>query len=969
MKKPRRRPPSRIPSATYRLQLNEKFPLRDAIALVPYLDSLGISDLYLSPVLMARPGSVHCYDVTDHSLINPELGTMQDLEALSAELERRGMSIILDVVPNHMCVAHPSNKWWWDVLENGPSSAYASYFDIDWNPPKAELANKVLLPVLGDQYGKVLEAGQLRVAYSAGAFTVSYYETAYPAAPASWRFILEPALMRLRERAGDSEDPRITELESILTALSYLPSRTEADPDRQRERYREKEVIKRRLSDLTGNYPEVQACIDDSINRINGREGEPNSFDRLDEMLADQPYRLSYWRVAADEINYRRFFDINDLGAIRVEDPPVFQAVHAVVMDLIRRGIVKGLRVDHPDGLFEPARYFEELQQAAAAATGADAESPPLFVTAEKILIGAEELRPWAIEGTTGYGFLNQLNGVFVDPDRRDTFLRLYRAVAEPPAASFVPLLEECKRLILRFSMSSELNVLARRLDRISEQHRWYRDFTLENLRDALAEVITCFPVYRTYATPSYPADAEDVRHIDTAIAIARKRNPSTSASVFEFIRSLMVFEYPPGLSEDQIAECQTFAMKLQQITGQVMAKGLEDTAHYRYFPLASLNEVGGEPVVWGVRDSEFHIKAKIRQRDWPHALVATSTHDTKRGEDVRARLNVLSEIPVEWFEAVRRWSAMNAPHRTRLAGTVVPGANEEYLLYQTLVGTWPVTAMDESARADFAGRIHLYMEKAIREAKLNTSWINPSQTYEGLVRRFVEHLLDPAQSAEFQRDFAEFVERVSRAGLFNSLSQVVLKTASPGVPDFYQGSELVELNLVDPDNRRPVDYVRRRELLREYASAIDRAPGDLVRQALTDPYGGCVKMLVTSRLLQFRRLHHAVFSEGSYAPLRIRGPRKKHCVAFARMLNGRAVIAAAGRFFHTLLPLGDPPVASVWGDTSVVLHRLIKPGRYRDVISGRAVVIKAANGKHELPLAELFSDLPVAVLSGDEVA
>lgn len=906
---------------------------------------------------MARPGSSHGYDVTDHAQLNPEIGTMEDLEALSAELQKHGMSILLDVVPNHMCVSDSTNRWWWDVLESGPSSPYASYFDIDWAPPKEELANKVLLPVLGDQFGRILEAREIRVGFTSGAFTISYWEHQYPAAPRSWRFVLEPALQSLRQRGLASDDPQVTELESILTALSYLPPTTETDRDRIRERQREKEVIKRRLADLVGAHPQVQACIDESVAAINGVEGDPASVDRLEEMLNQQAYRLCFWRVAADEVNYRRFFDINDLGAIHVEDPAVFEPVHAVAMDLIKRGIVKGLRVDHPDGLYDPARYFADIQRAFQSATGAAAEDAPILVVAEKILVGEEELRPWAIQGTTGYGFLNFLNGLFVDPARKDTFLRLYRTLTAT-YASPEDLLFECKRLILKVSMSGELNMLARRLDLISEQHRWYRDFTLENLRDALSEVITSFPVYRTYLTPDTAVDPEDLRHIDTAIETAKRRNPAMSESVFDFIRGVMLFEHPPSLSEEQIAERQAFAMRLQQITGQVMAKGLEDTAHYRFFPLASLNEVGGEPGSWGVREGVFHSKARIRLASWPNAMLATATHDTKRGEDVRARLNVLSEMPLPWFEAVRRWTVMNAAHHSELAGAAVPSPNEEYLIYQTLVGTWPGDLHEDAARAQYVERMQIYAEKAIREAKVNTSWINPHQEYEDAVRAFVQRVLDPGQSAEFLRDLQAFAAPVMRAGVFNSLSQVVLKTASPGVPDFYQGSELWDLKLVDPDNRGVVDYGVRQELLALIDALEEGRIAEFISEALGNPADGRIKMFVTCRMLRLRRERHAIFAQGAYLPLRARGARREHCVAFARSYEGQTVIVAAARF------LAQFRGSSFWEDTALQLDKKIPAGRYCDVISGRELMVDRS-----LSLAELFALLPVAVLTPLETA
>ncbi len=607
--KRRKTDPVRVPSATYRLQFNHSFTFEQAAGVVDYLHELGITDVYASPFLMARTGSLHGYDVTDPTRFNPEIGDDESFQKLSKELQQRNMGIIADVVPNHMCITHPSNVLWWDVLENGPSSPYARFFDIEWHPPKEELANKVLLPVLGDQYGRVLENLELQVVYRDGQFQVAYYDTPLPLAPRSWTMILEPAVAKLRDKF-DPSDERLAELESIVTALSHLPGTTETDDAKIRERQREKEIVKRRLSALVEASPEVLEAIQGTLVEINGERGNPRSFDRLERLLESEAYRLSYWRVAMDEINYRRFFDINDLAAIRVEDPEVFSAVHALILDLVRQGHVTGLRVDHPDGLFDPEKYFRYLQdatkaQSATAAGNGHAKrngvDRTFYVVAEKILIGHEQLRAtWAIEGTTGYGFLNLVNGIFVDHSKERAFQQIYRRFTGWSKA-FNDLVCDSKRLILQVAMSSELNMLARKLDRISEQHRWHRDFTLENLRDALREVVTTFPVYRTYIrSDEKEVHPEDRRQINIAIREAKRRNPAMSESVFDFIQSVLLLEHPEGLDEAQRAERHLFTMRFQQLTGPVMAKGVEDTAFYRYYPLASLNEVGGDPEHFG---------------------------------------------------------------------------------------------------------------------------------------------------------------------------------------------------------------------------------------------------------------------------------------------------------------------------------------------------------------------------------
>src|SRR5579884_3794983 len=752
----------RIACATYRLQFNKNFTFSQAAAIAGYLHELGITDCYASPILMARPGSIHGYDVIDHTRLNPELGTEDDFLRFSSELKERGMGLIADVVPNHMCVDKSFNAWWTDVLENGPSSPYARFFDIDWNPPKEELHAKVLLPVLGDQYGRVLENQEIRIEYDKGAFQACYYESRFPIAPRTWRLILRDAVEELRPELGETHEDLI-ELESILTALEHLPDRTETEDARVRERQREKEVNRRRICRVVEKNGRVLAAIERVLARINGEKGDPHSFDTLEKLLEAEAYRLSFWRVAADEINYRRFFDINELAAIRVEDPTVFSAVHGLILRLVHEGHVTGMRVDHPDGLFDPEQYFRDLQRGAmgetpAPAEGAESSEKPFYIVAEKILTGDERMRSsWAIQGTTGYDFLNLLNGVFVDNARRKAFQQLYERLTDS-RSSYEETIYYSKRLVLLASMSSELNVLARWLDRISEQHRYSRDFTFESLRYALREVITCFPVYRTYTRLDQEEPGnEDRRYIDAAVDAARRRNPVVNESVFDFIRDLLLLDNPDRLTAEQQLERRLFVMRFQQLTGPVMAKGVEDTAFYRFYPLASLNEVGAEPQTFGITVPMFHRKNGARLHAWPHSMLATSTHDTKRSEDVRARINVLSEIPLEWYRAVERWQKLNRQFRTDINGNEAPSTNEAYLLYQTLVGTWPLEAMTRESHTAYIGRIQTYMEKALHEAKVHTSWVNPNREWDEAVRRFVSGVLEDTPENRFLADFREF--------------------------------------------------------------------------------------------------------------------------------------------------------------------------------------------------------------------
>ncbi len=962
--------PAYVPSSTYRLQLNLAFTFRQAASVVEYLHELGITDCYTSPFLMAHPGSTHGYDVTDHTRFNPEIGSEEEFIAFAESLKRCAMGLVVDVVPNHMCITHPSNLWWWDVLENGPSSDYSAYFDIDWNPPKPELANKVLLPFLPDQFGLVLESQSIRGVYDAGIFSLDSLGTLYPLAPRSWGLLLEKVLAKVKDQLPASDD-HLLELESILTALSHLPPREDTDMAKVRERHREKEIIKRRLATLVESSDVTRTALNEVLAAINGTKSDPHSFDQLEKLLDEQAYRLSFWRVASDEINYRRFFDINDLAAIRVENSEVFASVHRIPFDLINKGLVSGIRVDHPDGLFDPLKYFEDLQAQAPlpeedpAIVSGNGARRRFYVAAEKILLKNEDLRPgWAIEGTTGYGFLNLLNGLFVDGSRKRVFQRLYRQFTGW-SQSYADLIYESKRLVMQVSMSSELNVLSRRLDRISEQHRRSRDFTLESLRDALREVIACFPVYRTYIRgDTVRPDEQDERYIRAAIKTAKRRNPATSGSVFDFIQDLLLLKDPDSIGEPERAERRLFVMRFQQLTGPVMAKGLEDTAFYRYCPLLSLNEVGGSPETFGIAKAYFHSKNRARRSSWRNAMLASSTHDTKRSEDVRARINVLSEIPPEWHRAIRTWQQLNQDKKIPVGGEAVPSANEEYFLYQTLVGAWPLDPMNSEEHREFTGRIHAYMEKALREAKVNTSWINPNAEYELAFHSFLDAVLDRSVSKVFLEEFAIFQANIARAGIFNSLSQTLMKITSPGLPDFYQGTEVWNFSLADPDNRRPVNYDLLKRLLARLQTAESESPAALVDRLMAEPNDGSLKLYVTRAALRFRREQRELFAKGSYLPLRVRGGKHAHVVGFARSLGETTVLVLVGRFFaqldaQTRLPFGT----GAWGNTEIVLRKQLPAGAYRDVFTGQTVSAIRKNSDLALSVSEAFSHLPIALL------
>ena len=809
------KPPSHpFPTSTYRLQLLPHLPFPAARELVPYLAELGIGAAYAAPFLRARQGSTHGYDVVDHGQIDPKLGTEEDLGRFAERLIDHHMGLLVDIVPNHMGIDDPHNGWWQDVLENGPASPFARYFDIDWNPPKSALQGKVLLPVLGDQFGKVLEEQQLQLAYVDGRFVMRYYDRNFPTDPVTWVPILKLALEIVTPALG-ADVPEQMELESIITSLEHVPPRGQVDAETAQQRRRENEVAARRLSALQESSDEIRRAVERAIADYNGTPGDPASFDRLDALLAEQSYRLCYWRVATDEINYRRFFDIDALAAIRVEDPEVFDAVHVSILGFIRKGWVTGLRIDHADGLLDPQQYLTNLAEAVARARRQRGALRPgddgsLYTVVEKILAHDESLpADWPIDGTTGYEFLNLLNGLFVDRRGAYALRNAYHRVTGN-VDSFAQVLYESKRAILTASLSAELYMLSHQLDRLSEHHRWSRDFTRLSLYRALREVVAAFPVYRTYIRPdSGEVNDDDRWRILTAVRIAKRRNPAMSPTFFDFIASLLLLEDPEGLSDEFRAERRRWVLKFQQITGPVTAKGLEDTAFYRYYPLASLNEVGGDPTIPGITVEQFHKRIAERADHWPASMLATGTHDTKRGEDLRARLNVLAEIPEQWEAAVRRWQFINESKRAELDGAPVPDANEEYLIYQTLVGTWPLEPLDAAGHETYVDRIVAYLDKALREAKLHTSWLNPYEEYDQAVAAFIRAILDNTQS-DFVHDLSTLARSISDAGFVNSLAQTLVKICVPGVPDFYQGVEFWDFNLVDPDNRQPVDFAAR---------------------------------------------------------------------------------------------------------------------------------------------------------------
>jgi (1->4)-alpha-D-glucan 1-alpha-D-glucosylmutase len=1024
-------------TATYRLQLHRNFNFHDAAALVPYLHDLGISHVYCSPYLRARAGSQHGYDLCDHTQFNPELGGEAGYRQFVAALAAHDMGHILDIVPNHMA-ASLENPWWVDVLENGPASPYSHYFDIDWNPVKQELTGKVLLPVLGKQYGEALEEGELQLEFREGAFFLRHGNQSYPLGPRTTIPLLSHRLDELRGALGESS-AELTELESIITALGHLPPQSARESAAIRERQREKEVVKRRLRELAGASAPIRDHLLRNVEEYRVDRARPESLDRLHNLLDGQPYRLSYWRSAADEINYRRFFDVNDLAAISMELPEVFHAAHALLRPHLADGTLAGLRIDHVDGLYDPEQYLWRLQwayladlgarvwqarQAIAATDGnqpaewrtiapdvlricaqalhlrqptaddlravlhpdpswqpipAASESPiaqepgraagPLFVLVEKIL-GPDEPLPdtWPVAGTSGYHFLGTLNGLFVVPQGLGEIVRTYQRFLGV-ASDLREVEHRAKVLILRVAMASELQMLAHRLNRISEQHRRSRDFTLNALRLAIREVLACFPVYRVY--PGKDGISErDRKFVNLAVAKARRRNSAFDPAVFEFLKSVLLLQHPPGLSPEQIAEREVFTGKFQQVTSPVMAKGVEDTAFYVHVPLLSVNEVGSDPTRAATTIAEFHAAGRHRNERWPRAMLATSTHDTKRSEDVRARLQVLTEIPQVWRTAIHRFSRLNKRFVREVDGEPAPSRNDEYLFYQSLLGIWPLAPPDDDERHVLIDRLSRYMEKATREAKQRTSWINPNQDYDAAMRDFVAQALRDSPRNRFLQGLEALHAQVAPAGQYNALAQSVLKLLSPGVPDLYQGQEIWDFSLVDPDNRRPVDYDVRKWLLGEIRSWDHLPEGErherIVRlgRAWADPR---LKLLVTTRLLNLRRQRQELFARGEYVPLEVAGPLAQHVVAFGWRRAAAApleVLVAVPRQMHALLaessPSGEGPlwIDGAWTDTAVQLPDQER-GPFRSLFTGQSLPL--AQGS--LAVSALLAEFPVAVL------
>jgi (1->4)-alpha-D-glucan 1-alpha-D-glucosylmutase len=915
----------RTPAATYRLQFNPGFQFVDGRDLVPYLSDLGITDLYSSPRYKARRGSSHGYDISNPLRVNPELGTEEDFDEMAEKLRKYGMGLLLDTVPNHMAASY-ENPWWMDVLENGPSSAFAKYFDIDWHPAITKAAflqeNRLLLPVLGELYGEALAAGRFTLKIEDTGIDVRYYEMRLPLDPKSYARILR----RAREQA-----PELPEVAGILRDLERLPGRDEPSSERIAERRREKDRIKERLWRAYQENGALKQAIEEALLAVSG------SMDELDLLLNEQAYRLAYWKIGYEEINYRRFFDINDLVGLRIEEPEVFENRYRKTLELVNSGKVTGLRLDHIDGLWDPGCFLRRLRGATKKAD--------IYVLVEKILGRGEDLpREWPLEGTTGYDFLNALNGVFIDRDGLRKLEDIYSSHTGD-SQPFAELCYEANKLVIERLFSGDLNALTRQLGVLAARHREARDIPMSELRDMLVEVSACLPVYRTYID-GFEIAPRDRGYVERTLDLARRRTKPAEISdaAFRFLGEVLLLS-PPYYLEDRKATWLEFVMRWQQFTGPVMAKGLEDTATYRRHSLLSLNEVGGDPL----REQppfdldEFHRFNRRRLEEWPGTMNATSTQDTKRGEDARARLNVLSEMPEEWERRLELWMGWNASAKGSIQGSLAPSAAEEALIYQTLLGVWPNRAEEEPAVGE---RVKEFLTKALREGKQNSSWIAPHETYERAVHAFVDRIL--AEGSPFLDDFKGFQRTVARAGARNGLSQLVLKIASPGVPDFYQGAELWQFSLVDPDNRRPVDYKRILPMIETLRRRMAEDRVGLIRELAADPLRDEMKLFVTWRALEFRRAERELFARGEYLPLRAEGLYARHVCAFARRWESQWAVAVAPRFVSKI---------EDWGDTAL-LPPEGAPAEWHDALTGL------------IPpgwrIKELLAEFPVALLAGE---
>ncbi|MEA5593551.1 malto-oligosyltrehalose synthase [Rivularia sp. UHCC 0363] len=924
-----------IPLATYRIQFTPNFGFIAASSIATYLEKLGISHLYASPILTSRKGSTHGYDAVNPREIDPELGGVEKFEELVEQLHQLNIGWVQDIVPNHMAF-DSQNEILMDVLENGPDSKYREFFDIDWNHHYIENNGKVLAPFLGKFCGDCLESGELQIQYEKNGLTINYYSLKFPIRIESYSQVLTYNLGRLQEKLG-RDNPAFVKFLGILYTLKYTPSGEEG-----RERQDQISFVKRMLWELWNDSAEVKEYIEENIATFNGEAGKPESFDLLEDLLAEQFFRLAYWKVGNEELNYRRFFTVNDLISLRVEDENVFETIHSLILQLVEEGKFDGLRIDHIDGLYDPAQYLNRLRD----------KAPDVYLIVEKILEPQEELPiTWPIQGTTGYDFLNQLNGIFCNQSNEQQFDDIYsRFIGK--AASCEELIDKNKRLIIERHLAGDIENLAHLFKKISGGYRYASDFTMYGLKAALVEILAVFPIYRTYIN-SGGASSTDREYIEQVMTQAKKNIPNF-LNELNFIEKFLLLEYDENLADEDREEWLRFLMRLQQFTGPLMAKGVEDTVLYVYNRLASLNEVGSHPTQFGISSEDFHNFNSHQIAHWPHTMNTTSTHDTKRGEDVRARINVLSEIPDEWEENLRQWREINAPSKDCVGGRNIPTHNDEYLFYQTLLGAFPFSKEEYPA---FVERIKEYIIKAIREAKVHTAWLKNDADYEDGFTNFAQRVLKDSQDNQFLEAFRPLQQKVQHYGILNSLSQALLKLTAPGLPDIYQGTELWDLSLVDPDNRRPVNFEKRHKYLEEIESQSEADLPDYIAQLLQTPEDGRIKLLLIYKTLQARRDNLDLFQRGTYEKLTVVGSLKTHVVGFSRELGDQKIIVIAPRFFTSLVEMGEYPLSEKWQETRIV-PPTDSTSVWQDVFTGKQV-----EGEDALWVRDILQHFPVALL------
>ena len=948
----------RFPISTYRLQLNGCFRFEDARAIVSYLRQLGISDIYTSPILKARRGSLHGYDTTDPLSLNPELGGEQAFDELVRALKANDMGLLLDVVPNHLA-ASSDNTWWMDVLENGRASPYAAYFDIDWAPVGDTRQYRVLLPILSSPYHQALAGGEIRLGLRDADLVVWCHDIRLPVAVRSYRHVISHRLTSLGDDLG-TDHPAFRQLAELLEDIQRLPDIAGLHPREAAGSQSERRLVKDSFRRLLDSSEQARDFILENVALFGGKSGDPGDFAPLDEILAEQYYELAFWKTGLKDINYRRFFDVSDLIGVRTEDPTVFEATHALVQRLVRSGSATGLRIDHVDGLYDPLQYLSRLQNHIAPEAETTRGKPGVYIIVEKILSGDETLpAEWPVFGTTGYDFLRTVGGVSVDADGVQA-LETARSRSIGDAHTFDDLVYNKKRQVVNELFAAELHSLSHRLAHLAGMARQSEGaLSLSHLTEVLAAVTASLRVYRTYMRSAEPS-SQDRRRLEHAFRKARQQEPDLDGPSLSFLQRVLLLDFPGYLTDEDRGEWFDFVMRWQQFTGAVMAKGFEDTALYAYNRLVSLNEVGGNPGAASSSVEEFHSANLDRLASWPLTMNATSTHDTKRSEDVRARINVISEISGSWEDHLAQWKKWNQSHKQNVDGEPVPEPDMESLIYQTLIGAWPLLTEEMSG---FRERFAAYVVKAAREAKGPTSWISANPEYERALLAFLDSILDSPDQNKFLRDFRDFQSRVAYYGALNSLAQVVLKATSPGVPDFYQGQELWDLSLVDPDNRRPVDFQKRIRYLDDFvrAGSLPRSP--LVRELLTSWHDGRIKLYVTYKALGVRRAHRDLFAEGRYVPLETKGPRREHVCAFARCHGKEWVLTVVPRLMTDLVDAGAPPVGKpVWGEDTLTLPEGA-PDCWLDAFTDETIMTSAAGG--ELPLSLVFREFPVALLLG----